>query len=526
MNLLRKQRILLVCLILLLVLTSSPMGLAASPYQDYAESLAALGVFRGTGQGFELDRAPTRVEGVVMLVRLLGAEEDALALANAEIPFTDVPAWANGYVAYAWQNQLTTGVSDTSFGANNVIDARMYVTFLLRSLGYQDAEGDFTYAQAVSFANGIGLIDDSLYQELQSNTFLRGHVARLSYDALKFPYQGTDQLLIEKLVAQGKISSALANTFLATVATAGSSAGSAKTVTEIAEQTESIVILLCQTVEGATSGSGIIISSDGTIVTNYHVIEGATSIQVGFDDGTTYTGAVYIQDYDADLDLAVLKIDKTGLQPVVLGDSDDIRLGEQVVAIGSPMGLFNTVSEGIISSIWQDEIQTTAAISHGSSGGALFNMQGEVIGVTYAGITEGENLGFAIPINLLEELTEKKMLPLSEFTQTSKDQQQVSVSYYNDVTWAPDFGKLLGYQAVYHEASADSIAYAYEQVSSEDVAAYMQILVACGFSLEDSLTQRLISSTGEDCVCFVDAAGRMLVLAAPDAHTLMIIAID
>ena len=132
MNLLRKQRILLVCLILLLVLASSPMGLAASPYQDYAESLAALGVFRGTGQGFELDRAPTRVEGVVMLVRLLGAEEDALALANAEIPFTDVPAWANGYVAYAWQNQLTTGVSDTSFGANNVIDARMYVTFLLR----------------------------------------------------------------------------------------------------------------------------------------------------------------------------------------------------------------------------------------------------------------------------------------------------------------------------------------------------------------------------------------------------------
>ena len=238
------------------------------------------------------------------------------------------------------------------------------------------------------------------------------------------------------------------------------------------------MILLCQTVEGATSGSGIIISSDGTIVTNYHVIEGATSIQVGFDDGTTYTGAVYIQDYDADLDLAVLKIDKTGLQPVVLGDSDDIRLGEQVVAIGSPMGLFNTVSEGIISSIWQDEIQTTAAISHGSSGGALFNMQGEVIGVTYAGITEGENLGFAIPINLLEQLTEKKMLPLSEFTQASKDQQQVSVSYYNDVTWAPDFGKLLGYQAVYHEASADSIAYAYEQVSSEDVAAYMQILVA------------------------------------------------
>ena len=103
------------------------------------------------------------------------------------------------------------------------------------------------------------------------------------------------------------------------------------------------------------------------------------------------------------------------------------------------------------------------------------------------GITEGENLGFAIPINLLEQLTEKKMLPLSEFTQASKDQQQVS---------------------------------------SEDVAAYMQILVACGFSLEDSLTQRLISSTGEDCVCFVDAAGRMLVLAAPDAHTLMIIAID
>ena len=106
--------------------------------EDYANSLAPLGVFVGTGSGYELERAPTRVEGLVMLIRLLGVEDEARSMNGSKVPFTDVPKWASGYVAYAYDNELTKGVSETKFGSLNNMDAKAFVTFLLRSLGYRD----------------------------------------------------------------------------------------------------------------------------------------------------------------------------------------------------------------------------------------------------------------------------------------------------------------------------------------------------------------------------------------------------
>lgn len=159
----------------------------------------------------------------------------------------------------------------------------------------------------------------------------------------------------------------------------------------------------------------MILSTDGLIVTNYHVIDGMQSMTVTFDDGTVYQGTVYVEDYDESLDLALLTIDRTGLTPVTIGDSSALAVGDTVVAIGSPYGLQNTVSEGIISSIRSNELQITAAISSGSSGGALFNAQGELVGVTYAGITAGQNLGFAIPISALDSLTDRNHQTLSAF---------------------------------------------------------------------------------------------------------------
>lgn len=174
-----KKSSLLLILVLCLFLTQTGISAAASStYEDYAESLADLGVFVGTGSGFELDRAPTRIEGLVMLIRLLGVEEEAKAMQGAELPFNDVPKWASGYVAYAYENGLTNGLNKVQFGSTNKMDAKAFMTFLLRSLGYNDQAGDFSYNNALSYAQSIDLVNDNLYSTMNNTTFLRAFIAK------------------------------------------------------------------------------------------------------------------------------------------------------------------------------------------------------------------------------------------------------------------------------------------------------------------------------------------------------------
>ena len=166
-----------------------------------------------------------------------------------------------------------------------------------------------------------------------------------------------------------------------------------------------------QVVSGA--GSGVIISDDGYILTCAHVVEGASNVRVGIGD-TEYTATIIGE--DADSDVAVIKIEATGLTPAVVGDSTALSVGEEVIAVGNPLGsLSGTVTNGIISalnrnlSIQNNDgtvmnltlIQTNASISPGNSGGGLFNMAGELVGIVNAksSASEAEGLGFAIPIN-------------------------------------------------------------------------------------------------------------------------------
>ncbi len=162
------------------------------------------------------------------------------------------------------------------------------------------------------------------------------------------------------------------------------------------------------------SGSGFFVTSDGVAVTNYHVIADTASAFVTTIDGGLYSVKNVIA-FDENLDLAIIKVDKSSVNehpafefPVAtIGNSDTIKAGQTVYALGSPMGLQNTISNGIISNVSQrigDDtfIQITAPISHGSSGGALVNEYGEVLGVTSAGIDEAQNIGFAIPINAMK----------------------------------------------------------------------------------------------------------------------------
>jgi serine protease Do len=172
----------------------------------------------------------------------------------------------------------------------------------------------------------------------------------------------------------------------------------------------------------AASGSGFNISADGYILTNYHVIEASDSITVTLYSGQSHDAKII--GYDESNDIAVLKMEATDLPPVVLGDSDNLNIGDDVLAIGNPLGeLTFSLTAGKISAkdrevtfsngVMMNLLQTDCAINSGNSGGALFNLYGEVIGVTnakYSGSSQGsasiDNIGFAIPLNSIRDIVE------------------------------------------------------------------------------------------------------------------------
>ncbi|AFZ48460.1 HtrA2 peptidase [Cyanobacterium stanieri PCC 7202] len=165
------------------------------------------------------------------------------------------------------------------------------------------------------------------------------------------------------------------------------------------------------------TGSGFIISADGKILTNAHVVEGASEVSVNLMDGRVLQGRVLGS--DALTDLAVIQVDADNLPVARLGNSDDLIIGEWAIAIGNPLGLDNTVTTGIISATGRssaqigvgdkrlDFIQTDAAINPGNSGGPLLNAQGEVVAINTAIIRNAQGLGFAIPINRAAEIAEQ-----------------------------------------------------------------------------------------------------------------------
>lgn len=165
------------------------------------------------------------------------------------------------------------------------------------------------------------------------------------------------------------------------------------------------------------TGSGFIISADGRIITNAHVVDGADKVSVVLKDGRTLAGKV--MGVDPVTDVAVVKVDANNLPTVKLGNSNQLRPGEGAIAIGNPLGLDNTVTQGIISATGRSSaqigvpdkrvefIQTDAAINPGNSGGPLLNQRGEVIGVNTAILQGAQGLGFAIPINQAQTIAEE-----------------------------------------------------------------------------------------------------------------------
>jgi len=211
-------------------------------------------------------------------------------------------------------------------------------------------------------------------------------------------------------------------------------------------------------------GSGVIIDSEsGYVVTNHHVIENADQIRVRLDDGRSFDAKVVGADPEADV--AVIQIPAQGLKAINMGDSDLLRVGDFVVAIGNPFGLSQTATSGIVSALgrsglriesYEDFIQTDASINQGNSGGALVNLRGELIGVNTAILDRGGGnvgIGFAIPVNMVVSLTAQ----IIEFGEVRRGRLGVHIQ---DLTLelAQAFGVEAGRGALISKVMPDSAA--------------------------------------------------------------------
>ena len=195
----KKFLVLVVSVVTLVVMTVSPIAFAANSNgghdpQQAAENLYSMGLFKGVGlkadktPDFALDKEPTRQESVVMLIRLLGKEDKALEENNVA-PFDDVQKWAMPYVGYAYKHGLAKGIDDRTFGAQNPTAAYMYLTFVLRALGYEDGK-DFSWLAPWELSDRIGLVEGEY--SYVTDKFTRGDAAIISNEALEMTINGTD----------------------------------------------------------------------------------------------------------------------------------------------------------------------------------------------------------------------------------------------------------------------------------------------------------------------------------------------
>jgi S1-C subfamily serine protease len=412
-----KKRILsIVCAAALAVSLAAAPASALSSGELAADTLYTLGLVKGDGTGFNLSAAPTRAEALTMIVRLSGAEKEAQS-SDWSTPFTDVPAWAAPYVGYAYSNYLTSGTGATTFSPDSAVTANQFCTFLLRLMGYSEKKGDFTLETAALACYRLGITGGNY----SDKTFTRGDMFTACLGALSLKNSG-GTALIDKLTESGAVNSAVA-------AAVGLGSSRALTARETADRFSSSVFY----VEGWTqekpasddvannSASGFFISSDGLAVTNYHVIADDQYAVITTTDGKKYQveSVVY---YDTGRDIAVLRISKTASDGTSVSSfpylemlpESTVHTGDKVYTLSNPLGLQSSISDGIVSNPKRSTaafsvpvIQNTAAISMGSSGGALLNEYGQVIGVTSAYYYYGNSLYLAVPMDtvLAQDLT-------------------------------------------------------------------------------------------------------------------------
>ena len=206
------KKVISLCLAAALCLGLFTCAFAAKPQEMYADKLSEFGLFKGTQTGYDLDQTVTRSQAAVMLVRLLGAEETAQQ-ASEPHPFSDLPYWASKEIAYLYSMGIARGVSQNTFGSDDLCNAKMYTTFMLRALGYSDKNGDFTYDDCLNFGADKNLFSSSLIETFANDefVFLRDDLVLLSYNALYATMKGQKTTLYQKLVNDGIIPATFAD---------------------------------------------------------------------------------------------------------------------------------------------------------------------------------------------------------------------------------------------------------------------------------------------------------------------------
>ena len=412
-----KRLCLLILTAVLMLSLCLPASAAHVSGPEAIEALETLELVRGTGNGFEPERCASRSEAVVMLLRLLGLEAEALQERDV-CPFSD-GGWAADYLTCAWKNGLITGIRADYFGSAQNVSVRDYLTMLLRVLGYSDSgeNPDFTWEQSIAFSDGIGLTHG---EYKASDTFLREDMALVSYTALTLPVKGSGEPLIRRLYLDGAVSgAALKKTRLAFAAAAGEM--QQLDAAEIHELAASAVIFVevydteenFRKDKSAAHGSGFFVTEDGVAVLCCHELDGHCRARATTLDGRCFE-IVSVLDYDPLWDTAVVRVSRTDTEgrtvrffPYLdLGDSDDMYGGEKIYTVSNPLGCIDCVSEGLVANRSQlvDDpdyrmIQITAPISQGSSGGPVLNACGRVEGIVYGTFVNGQNMNLAIPVN-------------------------------------------------------------------------------------------------------------------------------
>ena len=405
--------------------------------------------------------------------------------------FTDVPdtAWYAGYVQSAYELGLIDGKSGDLFDPNAPLTSAEAVKLAVCLAGIYSgdpapsAAGDPWYKPYADYAAGAGIIDPSF--PVSSAKISRADFAVLLSKALPAealtPINQIGDGAIPDVSADYSYASAVYELYRAGVLTGGAPGGdfypsrsvsrseAAAILARMADPDSRVSFTLSASMtaeqlydrcspavfyielydaEGkeVKTGSGFFISTDGLAVTNFHVIQGAASAKVTTSDGKTHNvRGVYA--YDRTSDVALIQVAGSGFSCLPLGDSDALAAGMTVYTIGSPLGMQNSMSKGIIAYPSRSiggvsYIQTDAPISSGSSGGALIDTYGRVVGITAAAFTspQTQNLNLAMPIGDILSLSAGPLVTLSSLLP--------NVAYYSGYYPAPDFGAYFGVEPV------------------------------------------------------------------------------
>lgn len=401
-----KKRILAMLCALLLLAGALP---AASALEGEAEraadTLAALNLLSGS---YALKDPATRAQAAVLLVRLAGAEKSAAASTAGRSSFRGAPDWALPSIAYAARQGWITSTTAQGFHAETTVTGDDFCAMLLRMLGYSEKAGDFTAGDAARFARHIGLTART-YQ----GALTRGDVFQIMRDALTFSYRDGSGTVAERLVSAGVCTKASASALglLDRELTAREAADrhmAAVFCLNVYERQKEI-----DAKTPSSNASGFFISAEGLAVTNYHSIEDGIYAQVILATGEVYP-VESVLFYDPEIDIAVIQVSRTseeggttsGFAWLELVGTADARPGDVVYTLGNPLGMGLAVSSGIIGSTDRPVegytlpcIINTADISHGSSGGTLLNVYGQVLAVTTGAYTRGNNMYIAVPVD-------------------------------------------------------------------------------------------------------------------------------